>query len=263
MQTSPGLSKSFWAIALWACLPVASSAQTASPNHSVHHRNESVKSSASPSPTASPGAMGMMEDHQDMQRMMEPRGSPPKELYSSLMDLPNVSAERRAEIESLAHERMETSRALMSKALEKISAASAREDYRAMEEGSAQLRAALAQYESGLAAQRALTEGKSPRNVALEWFKREMNLLPSPMENTPHGFFGLSWFHYVVMSMLAVFIVAMISMYFHKMRRAEALMAQLAQRAPTRSSKTVTTVSAHESPLPERNKALPEQTEGA
>ncbi|MCV5231712.1 hypothetical protein OFC56_31630, partial [Escherichia coli] len=43
-----------------------------------------------------------------------------------------------------------------------------------------------------------------------------------------HGFFGLSWFHYVTMLTLAAFSAAMIWMYFRKMRRAGALVARLA-----------------------------------
>lgn len=184
----------------------------------------------------------MMEDENGMERMMEQRESPPKELYPSLMDLPNLSAERRVEIERLAHERMEAGRASMNAALERLSGASAKEDYPAMQQASAQLREALAQYESGLAAHRALAEGKAPRNVALLWFKRELNLLP-PVTEPATSLFGLPlpWFHYFVIAILSVFVVAMIWMYFHKMRRAEALLAQLAH-GTDKSSEGKTTI---------------------
>lgn len=163
---------------------------------------------------------------------MERAASPPKEFYPTLMDLPELSQERRAEVERLAHERMENGKALMSAASDRLTRASTREDYAAMQEASNQLRQALVQYESGLAAHRALSEGKAPRNIALLWFKREMNLTPSDIEPET-SLFGLPsrWFHYFVIGLLLSFTGAMLLMYFHKMRRAEKLVVQLAGEA--------------------------------
>ena len=174
-----------------------------------------------------PGGMGGGEG--GMGSMMEGLSAPPpKELYPSLMDVPDLPSERRAEIERLAEERMREGASAMSSAMEQLSGARSRDDYAAMEEAAERVREAQAQFESGLAARRALAEGKAPRGVALEWFRREMNLLPREGADPPHGLFGLSWFHYVVMLTLAAFAAAMIWMYFRKMRRAEALLAQLA-----------------------------------
>jgi len=55
----------------------------------------------------------------------------------------------------------------------------------------------------------------------------------SPPETA--GPFGLGWFHAFVMALLTAFAAAMILMYFHKMRRASALLAELARgdRSPT------------------------------
>lgn len=213
------------------------SGQASTPDHTVHHPGKNAnaqiptpsqtpnKTEPMSQPSASPG-MG------DMEQMMERVASPPKELYPTLMDLPELSLERRAEVERLAHERMETSKALMSEAFDRLTRASAREDYAAMQAASEQLREALAQYESGLATHRALGEGKAPRNIALLWFKREMNLTPVDIEPET-SLFGLPsrWFHYFVIGILLSFVGAMVLMYFHKMRRAEKLLVQLAGRA--------------------------------
>lgn len=199
--------------------------------HTVHHPDK--KATASPTPQETPGnaksqpsaSPGMGE----MEQMMERAVSPPKELYPTLTELPELSPERRAEVERLARQRMENGKAMMSAAFDRLTRASTREDYEAMQEASAQLRAALAQYESGLTAHRALAEGKAPRNIALLWFKREMNLTPSVIEPET-SLFGLPsrWFHYFVIAILLFFVGAMILMYFHKMRRAEKLLTQLA-----------------------------------
>ena len=219
-------------------------AQVSPQEHAAHHpgQNKNV-SPAQPSGQKPKGMTGMpvpsgsqpsgatMEGEKSddgMGQMMERMGAPPpKELYPSLMDLPNLSQERRAEIERLAHERMTANLTLLSAAMSRLSEATAREDYAAMQEATAEMREAQAQFESGLAAHRALAEGKAPRNVALQWFKRDMNLLPAASAEPSHGLFGLSWFHYFVMAILAVFAVMMIWMYFQKMRRAEALLTRL------------------------------------
>ena len=206
--------------------------------HDVHHPAQNSNSqpprpspsaTAVASPMVSPSPEGMSEKGMEaMTGMGEMMGQPRKELYPSLMNLPNLTPDNRAEIERLAQERMEAGRVSMAAALERISGASAKQDYAAMQEASAQLREGLAQYESGLAAQRALAEGKVPSDVALQWFQRNMNLLPAVAAETPHGIFGLSWFHYITMIILIAFAVAMIWMYFHKMRRANALLSRLA-----------------------------------
>ena len=163
-----------------------------------------------------------------MAGMAEMMGAPPpKAVYPSLMDLPELTPERRLEIERLASERMIAGSALMSAALERLTAAAQRGDRAAMQEATAQIREGLAQFASGLATQRAVAEGRAPRDIALEWFRREMNLVPLTNVPPPHGFLGLSWFHYFTMVILVAFAVTMIGMYFHKMRRAEILVARL------------------------------------
>lgn len=164
--------------------------------------------------------------------MMAPMGAPPPlPLYPSLMELPELTPERRAEFERAASERMLAGSALMSTALERLTAAAQRGDFAAMQEANAQLREGQAQFESGLATRRALAEGRAPRDIALDWFRREMDLVPLPADDAPHGFFGLSWFHYFTMLIVSAFAVSMIGMYVHRMRRAEALVGRLAAGA--------------------------------
>ena len=185
--------------------------------------------SASPAPGGMGGQTGgqmggMMEG---MGKMMEGMSaSPPKELYPSLMDLPNLSPEKRAEIEGLAHDRMTASREQMSAAATRLSDAAMREDYAAMQQATAQMREALAQFESGLAVHRALAEGKAPRNVALQWFKQDMNLLPAA-STEPYTLLGVTPFHLFTMALLIAFALAMVAMYFFKMRRAATLFGRL------------------------------------
>jgi ferredoxin-NADP reductase len=148
------------------------------------------------------------------------------------MSLPESTPEKRAEVERQAHERMQAGAALMSQGLDRLSNAAPGDDYAAMQQATAQMREGLALFESGLAAHRALAEGKAPRDVAVQWFKSEMNL-PGPTGTEPAaGPFGLSWFHLALMALLIGFAVAMIGMYFRKMRRATDLLKRLTSGTP-------------------------------
>ena len=153
-------------------------------------------------------------------------GAKTKELYPSLMDLPDLPLAKRLEVEQQAGERMRSGVALMNSSLDQLLHATSSQNYSNMQAGTASLREGLARFESGLAAQRALAEGKAPRNVALTWFKRDMNLLPLPGE-APHTLLGVTPFHLFTMVLLIAFALAMVAMYFFKMRRAAALFGRI------------------------------------
>jgi hypothetical protein len=192
---------------------------------------------AVPAPTAAPGTMGgdppagaaaggMGAEMGDMMKQM---GAPaPKELYPSLMALPDeVTLAQRAGIERLAHERMKAGAALLSSGLGKLSESTADENYVAMQQAAEQMREGLAEFEAGLAAQRLLSEGKAARNLALDWFKREMNLASPIQRDEPRALFGVTLLHLFTMALLIAFALAMVAMYFFKMRRAAALFGRL------------------------------------
>lgn len=227
-------------IALIAIAP-ASSAQVSQEEHEKHHPQ---REAASQQPGRESGMMG-----EGMEGMMSSMGvPPPTELYPSLMHLPDLPLEKRAEVQEKAHERMKEGAALLSTALERLSRAAPGDDFAAMQDALGEVREGLARFESGLAAHRALAEGSAPRNVALQWFKREMNLLPPPPGSVSSGPLGLSWFHFFSMVVLVGFAAAMIWMYFHKMRRAAVLVEALASRNPAGGSRPDAALPATPSP---------------
>ena len=167
------------------------------------------------------GAGGMMEQ---MGEMMKNMGKPPpKQLYPTLMALPELTPEKRMEVEHAAAERMHAGTMLMGQALDALNAGTQSGDYAAMHEATTRLREGVAQLESGIAARRALAEGRAPRDVALAWFKREMRLTAPASSDEAHGSRGLSILHLFTMALLVIFAFAMLLMYFFKMRRAAAL----------------------------------------
>lgn len=201
-------------------------AQMSQEEHAKHHPGAGSPADTTTNAPGMSNKGGMMGG--GMGDMMEKMGAPkPKQLYPSLMALPDLPLEQRQEVQQQAHDHMKAGAALMSEGLEALSRAAPSDDYAAMQEASATLREGLSQFDSGLAAHRALAEGKAPRNVALQWFKREMNLLP-PAASVSEKAFGGPTFHLAVIAILGVFAVAMIWMYFFKMRRASALLNSLA-----------------------------------
>ena len=164
-----------------------------------------------------------------MGEMMKQMGVPPrKELYPSLMALPNeVTPEQRAAIERLAQERIKAGTALLSSGLEKLSNSTSGDDYAAMQHATAQMREGLAEFEAGIAARRILSEGKAPRNLALDWFKREMNLASPVPPEASSALLCVTPYHLFTMVLLIAFALAMVAMYFFKMRRAAALFGRI------------------------------------
>ncbi len=204
-------------------LSIRAGAQVSEEEHARHHPGQ-VTASPGASPAQAPGP-GMMEG------MGEMHGVPPKQLYPTLMSLPTLSAEQRKQVEQQADERIRSGNSLMAQAVDALAQSAASRDYAAMQDATTKLHEGMTQLESGISAKRALAEGRPPPQVALEWFKREMNL---PLNAAPasNGFFGNMRFHVAMIAILAAFAAMMIWMYFHKMRRAAHLLQSLTGGAP-------------------------------
>ena len=91
------------------------------------------------------GMDGMMDGM--MKKMGVP---PPKDLYPTLMSSPDLTPEQREQVRSQADERMRSAVALLSEGLEKLAAATEIEDFAAMQDATAQVREAVARFESRL-----------------------------------------------------------------------------------------------------------------
>lgn len=216
-------------------------AQVSPEEHAAHHPEEAnanaggsgTRGMGGPPDGAGPknGMGGMMGGGMGgmMDGMMEKMGAPkPKDLYPSLMELPDLPIERRGELEQEAHGRMIAGTRLLGEGFDELSRSAAGDDFAAMQSATAKIREGLNDFESGLAAHRALREGKAPRNVALQWFKRELNIDDAVNTASSNALlWGMSPFHTSLMAVLILFAAAMIWMYFFKMRRAASLLERL------------------------------------
>ncbi|MFZ2281053.1 MAG: hypothetical protein WAW39_24855 [Prosthecobacter sp.] len=220
------------AIGLLVGLFCASELRAQTPEeHASHHPGGAAPAAggmpAAVGATPAPGGMGgMMEGMGEMMKGMMGGGSQTKELYPTLMALPELSPEQRKQVEAQAGERMHTGTVLMGQALDTLNAGTQSGDYAAMHEATTRMREGIAQLESGIAARRALAEGIAPRSVALAWFKQEMNLAPAAVLAAYQGS-GVTVFHLFTMGLLVAFALAMVAMYFFKMRRAAALFGRI------------------------------------
>ncbi len=230
--------RSVFCLLAWLLWTPGLPAQVPPTEHDTHHpapaggAMSAAPGTASAMPAAggtpAPGGMGgMMEGMGEMMKGMMGGSPPKKELYPELMSLPELTAEKRQQVEQQASARMHAGAMLMGQALDTLNAGTQSGDYAAMQEAMTRLREGAAQLESGIAARRALAEGRSPREVALAWFKREMSLVSPAGGEDAHGGRGLSPLHLFTMALLVVFAAAMLAMYFFKMRRAAALFGRI------------------------------------
>ena len=175
-----------------------------------------------------PGPKGMGE-------MMRRRMGPftPREFYPSLMRLPELSPEKRAEIKRFARQRMEDGMGILTNGRETLRVATEKNDLDGMERAAADMRAGIDRYGSGLAAFGAIEYGEGPREIALSWFRREMDLDSSGAAE-PGPIMGMTIFHASLCLLLILFASAMAWMYLLRMRRAAALLRQLS-KPPTSS----------------------------
>jgi len=232
----------FFALSTMLC-PALGFAQPSQSEHLSHHPELAAQAPAAvsgqavtnaqavvpggpPAGAVPPGAPGGMM--QQMGEMMKTMGAPPKkDFYPSLVEIPVLTPERWDEIQQTAHRRMTDGLGQLSKGLGSLSAAVDADNFALMQQSLAEMREGIHTVESGLSAHRLLAEGESPHNIALNWFKTEMNLaspIPAEASHTP---LGVTPFHLFTMLLLVLFALLMLMMYFFKMRRAAALFGRM------------------------------------
>ena len=228
------------AASLAFCVPVSSSAQEMSPEEHASHHPGNADASSDAKPAESPaksatsdgsdsggsGSGGMMGG--GMGGMMEKMGAPPpRELYPTLMSFPDVPPEEKREILDSADQRMQEAVGMLSTGLERLASAAETKDYAAMQDATEKMHEALSWLDSSVAAQRAIEKGQPPERVAMQWFKNEMNLHTPLVVETRGRFLGSTPFHLFSMVLLVLFALAMLVLYFFKMRRAAALFGRI------------------------------------
>ena len=254
-------------VSLLLLIPGSVPAQISEEEHRSHHPEETAAGTSSQGDQGGKtdgaemmgGGMSGMMGKGGMGEMMERMGAPKeRELYPELMTLPGLPLEKREDVRRKARQRMYDGVTLMADGMGELSEATPRDDVSAMQDAIEKVGIGLAHYDSGLAAYRALVEGSEPRNVALQWFRKEMNLVGGSgaggVPRHERGILGMSVFHFISMASLTLFAAAMLVMYFFKMRRATQLIEELAARG---SGSSPTGVTVPPASLPPADSSVP------
>ncbi|WP_221403862.1 2Fe-2S iron-sulfur cluster-binding protein [Pseudoduganella umbonata] len=154
-------------------------------------------------------------------------GAAGNELYPLMMGMPSMTPEQRVQVQRLSAARIGEGKALVQLGQQRLFGAITSGDHKIASEAMQQLRDGLGRIDSGAAAHRVLAEGTSPQSTALRWFKGEMDL--GQVENPESGMAleRFSLMHMIAMALLVAFAIAMIAMYFFKMRRTAALFGRI------------------------------------
>jgi len=221
------------ALSLIAALAAAQSPE----EHAAHHPQDPSDTASEPAtseqasnPTmVDPASAPLSGDLGAMQKMMREMLRPPrKELYPTLIALPEMTSDQRTAVEQAAHERMISGSAEMSRAFDRLVSASRDNDYEAMQSSVGQIREALGRFDSGLAAHRALHEKQAPDMIATDWFKTQMNIAPPIRGEAGIGPFGWSWSHWTGMTLIVGFGMSLLLLNLWRVRRTSQVLAKLA-----------------------------------
>lgn len=201
--------------------PMASAASAAVPMSTMPQ----APSSAAGAPAGMPGGM------EGMSKMMGEAGccgeAARNEVYPFLMGIPTLTPEKRAEARRLSEERILEGTTLLDAAQPRLHKAVAVGDHDAASAAIQQIRDGTGRIGSGVAVHKLLQEGIPPQNVALQWFKREMSI-PTPVTHAgARSVLDVAPVHLLTMFLLIGFALAMIAMYFFKMRRTAALFGRI------------------------------------
>lgn len=168
---------------------------------------------------------GGMEGMGAMMRPASPRLEP---LYPFLMRFPDLTAEARLEVTRRAEREARAGLVALGLALEEARAAARAGDIEAGARAAVAAREAMAQIDGAQAAQRALQEGRPPREAALAWFRREMALV-SPPARAESLSRASPWRHRVGIGTLVALASLLLVSFAVRVRRASKLLVRLTE----------------------------------
>jgi ferredoxin-NADP reductase len=224
------------ALAFW-CAEAAYAQSAVNPapaedQHSGHHPEAATAGAASsPAPAPAGSAMpdaGGMAGTTGMGEMMGGQmegehGGPTMPFFSRLIALPELNEAERHQLAREAQQRIHRGLQLVEQGSREAngaaSSAQSAKAARTIAEG-------LALYRSGTAAQEALNGIEAPQAVALDWFREQAHLAPSPRHDAgQQTLLGLSPGHLLLMSILTLVSLALLALQYFRWRRVRELAA--------------------------------------
>ncbi len=187
---------------------------------------------------AAPGTGGRdaMGDMAESEMMMGK--APSKEFYPSLLDLPQLSTDKRAALEAQAQSWISQGTNGLALAEETLRHANASNDSIGRKLAIARLQDSLAQVRSGASILQSLADGNAPHEIAMTWFRDQLGLPSERQSGIVGGVFGLSWFHLTTMFFVGAVSIVIVATHFARLHRANALAMRLSNVAPLPASST-------------------------
>ena len=190
--------------------------------HLGHHPKEPADAPA-PARVAPAGTpmTSMMAGMRDGEGEGEHGGGGRAPLYPSLANLETLTPAQRRDLASEADQRIHSGLSLIASASREAAHASTP---LSMTRAAERLRDGLDIYETGLAARTALTDEESGRRVALDWYRRQLDIAPDEPAQT--SVLGLTPMHLLLMTILVLVAGGLLALQFLRLRRVRALLAQ-------------------------------------
>ena len=160
-----------------------------------------------------------------MSQMM--RGPKSTEFFPTLIRISEPDPVERKRLEQRAEQWMSEGISLLSEGAAALSESTQRDDVRAMEQAGVTIGQGLSQLKNGLAARRALESSEPPQQVALEWFKTQLNLLPAQMDSKDTRILGMTPFQLFLCTLMITAIGVSLTVYVFRMRRASHLIERI------------------------------------
>jgi len=206
------------------------------------------------------GKMGMEAKMQrpspgmSMSQMM--KGPTSTEFYPTLISISEPDPVERERLERRAERWRSEGILLLSEGAAALSESTQRDDVRGIERAGATISQGLSRLKNGLAARRALESGEPPSQVALEWFKTQLNLLPAQMDSRETRILGMTPFELFLCTLMIAAIGAGLAVYVLRMRRASHLIERIVagstgeERAPVTATEQSANVATSPSSTP-------------
>ncbi|MBS0161727.1 MAG: 2Fe-2S iron-sulfur cluster binding domain-containing protein [Nitrospira sp.] len=167
-------------------------------------------------------------------------GGGAKPFYPALMEMPDLTPEARRIIEAEAGRFLGSGSASITASQTALHHALSANDPVLIQQAAAGVREGVRQVDSGASLLRAVNEGQPPRQIALTWFRGQMNFPAAPLPSMEMGRWGLSWYHLTTMAFLVAFLLGALLIHFSRMRRVAGLIARLTPRPVGAPSQMVT-----------------------
>ncbi len=154
-------------------------------------------------------------------------GPATRELYPTLMTVPELTPEVRAAIAQDADQRANRGMRRLNEAIVTLNSVSGTDAGVVTAGALDTLREGIADVETAAAARKALAAGAQPREIAVSWFRQTMNIAPSHASLEGRQVFGVSWLHLAIMAAGAAVTFGLIALYVQRVRGAVALVGRL------------------------------------